>query len=254
MGNAMEDKQNWCIWDVVLEVSDESVVDGEKNTCMGAGKHQSGMDTGIESGTSCSKILWTFGEAGTRNGKWCHARGDERKEKARKAKNKIAGQYEHHERTFHYQHGMGCQRLRQTEMCYRGCRQGSDITRRHKVTRWLIDFIVVWLQEIMIVFYVDKSIQSLPAFEKKWAITWTLMSLRCDVTTACRSRRSPHCRRLSIQTPRHSSININHSNITNKNITAFLSAPYIWSLCPFKGALPCDTFTNHYVTDNNICC
>ena len=35
----------------MLEASDECVVDGEKQQCMGAGKHQAGMDTGIEGGT-----------------------------------------------------------------------------------------------------------------------------------------------------------------------------------------------------------
>ena len=36
----------------MLEARDESVVDGEKNQCVGAGKHQTGVDTGIEGGTS----------------------------------------------------------------------------------------------------------------------------------------------------------------------------------------------------------
>ena len=136
-------KDNWCIWDEMLEASGEIVVDGERNQCMGAGKHDAGVDIGIEGGTSIFKILWTCGERGTRNGKWCHARGDEWKEKARKAKNKMAGQYEHHKRTVHYQHEIGSHRSRQMEKCYRGCRQGSDTTRRHKVTRWPGVFIIL---------------------------------------------------------------------------------------------------------------
>ena len=52
----------------MLEASDESVVDGEKQQCMGAGKHQAGLDTGIDGGT-LTKQLWTCGERGTRNGK-----------------------------------------------------------------------------------------------------------------------------------------------------------------------------------------
>ena len=41
----------------MLGASDESVVDGEKHQCMGAGKHQAGMDSGIEGGTSIFMIL-----------------------------------------------------------------------------------------------------------------------------------------------------------------------------------------------------
>ena len=103
---------------------------GKQHRINCAGKHQARMETVIESGTISFKILWTCGETGTRNGQWCDARGDEWDEKARKANNKMAGQCEQHNRTFHQLHEMGRQRSRQMEKCYRGCRgtcrQGSD--------------------------------------------------------------------------------------------------------------------------------
>ena len=92
-----------------------------------ARNHQARMDTWIEGGASTFNILWTRGESGTMNGKWCDARGDEWEGKVRKAKNKImmAGQCEQLKLTFHVRRHRSCQ----IEKCYRGCRQGSD-------TRW----------------------------------------------------------------------------------------------------------------------
>ena len=85
----------------MLEASDDSVVDGEQNQCMSAGKHQIRLDTGIEGGTSYFNILWACGEREPRNGKWCDARGDEWEQKAMKAKNKMGGHREQHKRTLH---------------------------------------------------------------------------------------------------------------------------------------------------------
>ena len=53
----------WC-WRRVLRMSWM-----EKKQCIGARKHHARGDIGIEGGTSSFKILWTFGERGTRNGK-----------------------------------------------------------------------------------------------------------------------------------------------------------------------------------------
>ena len=50
---------------------------------------------------------------------------------------KMAAQCEHHKRTFH-QHEIGRQRSRQMEKYYRGCRQGSDTTRWHRVTKRIL--------------------------------------------------------------------------------------------------------------------
>ena len=41
---------------MVLEANDERVVDGEKNQCMGARKHEAGVDSGFEGGTSRFKL------------------------------------------------------------------------------------------------------------------------------------------------------------------------------------------------------
>ena len=90
---------------------------------MGARIHQARMDIGIEGGTSSFKILWTCGEIGTRNGEWCDARGGKLEEKARKVTNKMAGQC---------WEAIDQSKWRSATV---GCRQGSDMTRRHKATK-----------------------------------------------------------------------------------------------------------------------
>ena len=59
---------------------------------------------------------------------------NEWKEKARKTKNKMARHSNNHKSSNYQCHEMGRQRANNMDKFYRRCRQGSDMTQRHKVS------------------------------------------------------------------------------------------------------------------------
>ena len=50
-------------FDMTLEKSTESIVDGEKYKHMDHREHQTGMDTGVKVDKGCIKLLWSCGES-----------------------------------------------------------------------------------------------------------------------------------------------------------------------------------------------